>query len=98
MLGIFEALIPGISQNRIFLITPSEETTTLKGSEQIWQTLFALNQQKGVGLVMLLRFSGNVISRDNASLLPYIIRMLKSLGFNTAAQDLALSHMMKLHD
>ena len=98
MLGMFEALIPGISQYNAFMTSTSEESMALRAPAHLWQSLFALDQQKGVGLIMLLRLAKDILVEDHAPLLPYIIRSLKSLGFTTEAKAIALRYMLKAHD
>jgi hypothetical protein len=90
-LGVFEALVPGISNHRMIGLHGSE--SSVKNQVLFWQLQFALLEQKGVALVYTLRFAQEVYATKNHLLLPYVIYALKSLGYGMEAKQLGLIHL-----
>lgn len=91
MLGVFEALVPSVTENRGVLLPLS--SVDMGGIEMgLFLPLhFALASQKGVAFVYALLLGQEVFRSLNPSpCLPLLIEALKSLGYQREARTLAL--------
>jgi hypothetical protein len=81
-LSLFEALVPGVTENRSIALESKEE-----GMIDILPLYFALKSNRGAALVYALCLGQG----DNSSVLPFVVEGLKTLGFEKEAKQLALS-------
>lgn len=88
---IFEAIVPGVTQYYSLSIPlPLSNQTETRGTTLLGPLHFALPLQHGVALAYALMLGKEVFDSPNASLAPFVITALKSLGYDNIAKRLAL--------
>jgi hypothetical protein len=92
-LGVFEAIVPGITNHRMIEL-PGSVFPEFKNPALLWQLQFALLEQKGAALVYTLLLAKEVYATENSALLPYLIYALKSLGYGVEAKELTLGYLL----
>ncbi len=93
-LGIFEAMVPGITKYRMTSIRPSVHHSRLKTPDMLWQLPLALSHQHGMALIYALILGADMEGSKEYTGLPLLLSALKTLGYGKEAKELALLHLL----
>ena len=97
VLGIFESMVPGVTQQRLLRFNLPHDQGSANASALLWQAAFALQKQKGVAVVRALQLADQALQENNALLMPYVIHALKTLNLESTARDLSVKALGMAH-
>lgn len=97
VIGLFEAIIPGVTKRQGILISPPQDHVGLTMPALLWQSQFAQQSQRGMALVYTLRLAQEVLAADHDALMPVVVRGLMDLGHVMEAKQLALWEIPRCH-